>query len=308
MNTSQLKLFLYAGALLVFGVIYGFFFGWAIDGRALVYPLLSAALFVAALLLSATFVRDKKILAAIFLPAFLGVFAMSAKDFSVNYFIAGGVSFAALLVAGFRAMGGSGGSLKISIGRFARLFVPLAITSLAILAAFVYTSNFIGKDFSLPEKSFRSLIAPLELVGRGAIPGFSLDMSVPQLIGAVIEANPPAELKNVPREIKDQFLRESEGQILKTISDALQVPVSRGDSVFSALYRAASAQIVRVPKDLKTPALVVFGFLVFLTLKGFGLIFYYPIVGLAWLLYRGLLASGFIRLTEEDVKREVLSL
>jgi hypothetical protein len=308
MPNSQLKIFLYAGILLLLGVMYGIFFGRALGGGSLILPILAGCVFVGALLVSITFIKDKKILAAIFGASFLGVVFTSAKIFSFNYFIAAAVSFVILLVAGFRALGGAIGSLEIEIGRFGRLFIPTCVTALAILATFIYTSNFIGQDFTLSKESFRSLVSPLELIGKGAIANFSLDMSVPQLTRAILDANPPAELRDIPRDVKEQFLRESEAQLLKTFSDALGVPVSRNDSVLDVLYRAANAQLVKIPEDLKTPALFTFGFLVFLTIKGFGLIFYYPIVLVAWLIYKLLLAIGFVRVEAVDVKKESLQL
>ena len=307
MANSQLKIFLYAGALFALGVVYGLFFKTALGGGSLIYPIIAGCFYVAALLLPAIFVKGKTMLVRIIAAAFLGLAVISAKAISVNYLIALAASFVFLLIAGVRAMGASGVSFKIDISRFARVFVPTCVTALAILAAFVYTASFIGKDFTLPKESFRSLIAPLG-AAKTFIPGFSLDMTVPALIRAILDANPPAELRDIPRDVKEQFLRESEDQFLKTASDALGVPVSRGDSVFDALYRAANAQLVQIPEDLKTPALLLFGFLVFLTIKGFGAIFYYPIVFLSKLIYKLLLKTRFLNIVEEDVKREVVSL
>jgi len=293
--------------VLVLGVVYGYFFSSALSGGALVYPVVTGTLLVAAMLVATAFTRDKHIIALIFFASFLGLAVMSATTVSLSYLIASLVSFAILLLAGFRAMSASGSSPNIEIGRFARVFVPLGISALAILAAFIYTSSFVGKDFSVPKESFRGLVAPLE-AARSFLPGFSLDMTVPALIRVVLDANPPEELRGIPRDVKEQFLRESEAQLLKTISDALGVPVSRGDSVLDALHRAASAQIVKIPEDLKTPALFAFGFLVFLTIKSFGFIFYYPILLMAWLIYKLLITTGFAKVVEEDIKREVLSL
>ncbi len=306
-QNSQLKIFLYAGALLLIGVIYGLAFKSALGGGSLIYPIVAGCLFAAALLLPALFIKEKKMLTGIFAPAFVGVAAVSATAFSLNYFIAALASFALLLIAGFRAMGAESVSFKIDIGRFARIFVPTCVTALAILAATVYTMSFIGQDFSLPKESFRSLIAPLG-AAKTFIPGFSLDMTVPALIRAILDANPPKELANIPRDIKEQFLRESEAQFLKTISDALDMPVSRNDSVLDVLYRAANAQLVKIPENMKTPALLFFGFLVFLTIKSFGFIFYYPIVFLSKMIYKLLLKTGFIGIAEEDVKREMLTI
>lgn len=308
MNTNQLKNYLFAGALLVMGVVYGYFFNSVLSGGAIGYPLVFAALFTASMLMSAILIKDKKILSLAFAASFIGVSLMSIRVFSIQYIIAIFVSLIVLIFAGLRAGKIAESSLKFDLGKIARAFVPLAVTSLAILASVIYTSSFISTEFIISDESFRGLVTPFEYLAKGYIPNFSLDMTVPEVIRATIDAHPPAELKGVSKDAKDKFLRESEGQMISAISATLQVSVSREDSVLGALNRAANSNVKKIPDDFRIAALIAFGFLIFLSIKGFGFIFYFPVLFLAWLIYRSLLAAGFARVIEEDAKREILTI
>ena len=111
-------------------------------------------------------------------------------------------------------------------------------------------------------------------------------------------------LAGIPKEIAIA----GQAQLLSAVTDAVGISARVGDTFLDTAHRALSAQIVRIPENLRAPILFAFGLLVFLAVRGVGILFFYPIQFLAYGLYRGLLVIGFLRIETVDVKKESLAI
>lgn len=306
--SPSIKITILGAVTTVFAGLLGYVFGLTLSGGALLWLMIIGIIFGALYLTEVLAISSKKLLAGLSFAhaVFFAVFMFSAPTF---YFY-GLVILAAVILALSAVKGRKAleNSLTPNVSKVASLTLPLASSALAVIMTFVYVTGFAGRDFTLPKSSIEGLLRPVESPLRGFVPGFTLDMSVRDFIKASLEARTPAELRGLPREVKDQLIRESETQSIKTISDILKIPVSPTESILDVLHRAASAQLIKIPPGLRLPILLGFGLLVFLTIKGFAVLLRYPITWLAIGLYKLFLAVGFLRVVEEDIKRQIIAL
>lgn len=306
MDTSKIKISVFGGVAVITGILLGFFFSKALSGGNLLLPMILAVVFLSLLSIQLLFIENKKLLALIVLAESLSAFALMPYKFS-GYLLIALALFCALMVrSSSLGQASAQESLKTNPNSPARVFLPGAITAFALITSFIYVTTFIGFEFNLTRDATRSLLAPLEYTTKTLIPDFSLDMKITGLLQSVIAFNPPGDLGTLTKDQLAQLVRESEGPLLEAISGALKVSVSRNDSVLDVLHRAALAQIVRIPADLKTPILFALGFLVFLTVRGLGYIVKYLSLGLTFILYKILLSAGFFRITTSSVEKQVL--
>lgn len=303
-----LKLVIIGCVLVISAGAFGYYFGRVLGGDGFAGVFTAGLIFGALQLVGILAISSKNILSGLALGE---IIAFSIFSFPKSGFILYGViAFSALILifAILRGRHTGGISLSPSVNRVAALVLPSAASAFALIMTFIYVSGFIGRDFTLPKESVESLLHPLEAPLRGFIPGFSLDMSVRSATRALLESRAPGEIRALPRDVKDQLLQESEGQVIQTISGALKIAVSPQESVLSVLHRALNAQVIKIPANLQTPILIAFGFLVFLSIKGLALILRYPIAWLGFGLYKLLLAVGFLKIIEEDIKRQAVVL
>jgi hypothetical protein len=302
------KIAILGGATTILAGVFGYAFGLLLSGGSLLWLVVSGTVFGAAYLVETMSVGSKKLLAGL---CFAHAIAFAVFVFASPAFAWYGIvllSGAFLAVAGWRGRRAMDGSLSPNLGRVAALALPMAASALALMMAFVYVSGFVGRDFTIPKESVAGLLRPAESPLRGFVSGFTFDMSVREFARVSLESRAPAEIRALPREVKDQLVRESEAQFVNALSGFLKVPVSPQESILTILHKALSAQLIKIPADLQTPILLGFGFLVFLAIKGLALLLRYPTAWLAMGLYKLLLAIGFLRVMEEEVKRQIVVL
>ncbi len=200
--------------------------------------------------------------------------------------------------------------LKIDIGAFSRAAAPIAITAIALVISVVYATRIISPEFTVSKAAVQSALAPAEPILRGFIPGFSLKSSISALVSRGLSG------------ALGQFGGGSGGamggfgalagaaasaQVTQALSQTLGVRVGMSDTVLDVLYRAANAQLAKIPQGVKPYIRAIFGALVFLTIKGFGFIFVYIAQFLVWLLFAIAKSTGFVRITTVSVVKEAIS-
>ncbi len=308
MTSSQIKTLSFAGVTALIGLLFGLWFDKALSGGSLLVPTILAVVFLSLISIQLLFVENKKLMAVMVLAESLAAFALMPYKLSGYLFIFLALFCALMVRSSFLGRDNARDSLKTNSTSPARAFLPGAITALALITSFIYVTTFIGFEFKLTREATRGLLSPLEYTAKTLIPDFSLDMKITGLLQSIIAFNPPGDLGTLTKDQLAQLVRESEGPLLEAISGALKVSVSRNDSALDVLHRAALAQIVRIPPDLKTPILFALGFLVFLTVRGLGYIVKYLSLGLTFVLYKVLLAAGFFRITTVSVERQIIAI
>ncbi len=263
---------------------------------------------LAAVALEAQVIREKGLLSLLVLGNAAAFALSAAPSFSLPMLLAAALFYAAFLAAAFRGRVLSSGLMAPAPARVGRSMLPLMFTGFAVFAAILYTSSFATGDLAFSESAFRNLVGPSETALSGLIPGFSFDMSFRAAVRAAVESRLPPELSALPEAARRELLNQSEGQVFGTLSEFLQTRISPQESVQSGLRRALNLRLSAVPENFKTPMRAGFGVLVFLTIKGFGFLFTFPVALLVWLLYKGLLAIGFLTVTTEDIQKESLSI
>lgn len=298
MEKQTLKIIGFAAVSSVVGALFGYFFSGSLQSGNIIWPIVFGVLFLALLLLQSLFVKSGKILALAVLAESLSVAAFAVKEYSAWSALFVGAFFALLWISASRGKKSEAHSLGIDMGRFSRSVLPLAITALSLLITFVYMSGMVGKEFSVSKSSLASMLKPSEYILKGFIPGFSLDMRMSDFAIAA------AGLSGIPKEIAVA----GQAQLLAVIADAVGISVRGSDTFLDTAHRALSAQIVKIPENLRTPILLVFGFLVFLAVRGLGILLFYPTHFLTYALYKILLVAGFLRIETVDVKKEALAI
>lgn len=201
--------------------------------------------------------------------------------------------------------------LKIDIGSFVRAAAPLAITALALVMSVVYATRVIDPEFKISKSTVQSALVPAEPILRGFIPGFSLTSTVGDLVSQGLSGTMAQFSGGFGGGMGGGFGAmagiSAQSQVVQALSQTLGVRVGMGDTALDVLYRAANAQLAKIPEGAKPYVRAALGGLVFLTVRGFGFIFVYAAQLLVWLLFSISKSTGFLSVTIESVNKETVS-
>lgn len=199
-------------------------------------------------------------------------------------------------------------SLQIRFFRTAKPILKKLTTALALLLIVLYLPQWHRSSVFVPEETFQGFFDWAANLTSNFYPNISFNSS----FGALTEDLAAAKLAGDPlfRELQPStrasVLKETADQVAASLSESLGIDILAEDSVSGVFYDF----IVKLLEGWRDRFQDVFLFgwvaMVFFILRGFGIIFYWVVGFLAFIVYQILLASGFMRITGETRTHEII--
>ncbi|MDO8585387.1 MAG: hypothetical protein Q7R85_04730 [bacterium] len=308
-DRSKIKIGVLAGV----GALAAFVFGYALNAMLGGSPMLlgvlgAAAVFMLCDVLEASFIKGGVVYAAVLAVQTTAFLAPLVGHFSQGTLVGAMLMYGLLFVAGRRAQTAAANDLKISILRMSRAATPGTITALSLFVAVLIAAPLIGIEWRVTESTVASIAGSTDIVLRRIVPDFSLAMPVGEVIDAVGSSGLVPGLGELSAEARAALLAESRGAILAQISDAVGTTVTARTTVSKVLATLLGQWASRVPEEWHTVVIVIYGLLLFFTIKSFGFLVAYPVQWAAWGLYQLLLGAGFLRVASEPTSKETIVL
>lgn len=268
--------------------------------------------FLAVFLLQTLFLKSEKIINLILLLESLGmsVFFLGRLSLAV-------LSAWLLLLFFLWIAAGSGkqeldNRLKINFFQVDRRTTYKAITALAVFVSIVYASANGFSQTGISEKGLEAFLKPAEpLIQKLEISNFSFQMTVYQLADAIITQQAAAqfglEAKAVPASLKNEAINKTLVE-LKDMASGYGISFKNNDTILKVIQNYLARQLAKLPEQVRAVIPFGFGLLIFLTIKGFGLIIRWLAAIPAYILYQLALVTGFSRLSLESRSKEILIL
>ena len=171
-----------------------------------------------------------------------------------------------------------------------------AFLGLSIFSVLIYTSSIDLNKFTFSRGFFEYFSNPIALGGRFLVKDFSTSMTVGQLFEKI------AAKDTEDKEIKNQII----ANLVDKISEMTKIRINLQWEISQAFSEVSNYQLKRLPDPWKTPLLIGLGVVLLLFITGFTFIFIWIIGFLAWLIYRLLLRSKFIKIIYQSKTTEAI--
>ncbi len=202
--------------------------------------------------------------------------------------------------------------LKISFFQIDKQTTYKAITALSIFISIVYASANGFSQTGISEKGLEAFLKPAEpFIQKLSISNFSFNMTVYQLADSIITEQAAKQLGVQPNAVPASLKNDAINQTLAGLKDkALGYGISfkNNDTVLKIIQNYIAKQLEKIPEQARAVIPFLFGLLVFLTIKGFGLIIRWLVAIPAYIIYELCLTAGFSRLALESRTREIIIL
>ncbi len=123
---------------------------------------------------------------------------------------------------------------------------------------------------------------------------------------ARLELNNSGNFKNLPASSQEPLLLQAAEQITTTFSNAVGKPIAPDEPTGNVVYDFIVGKLQKLKEQFKNWFVLTWALVIFLVIRGFGLIFYWLAAMLSFVLYQILLASGFIHIIGESRTHEVI--
>ncbi len=202
--------------------------------------------------------------------------------------------------------------LKISFFQIDKQTTYKAITALSVFISIAYASANGFSQTGISEKGLEVFLKPAEpFIQKLSISNFSFRMTAYQLADSIITEQAAKQLNVAPSAVPASLKNEA---INKTLSELEAQALGYGirfknsDTILKVIQNYIAKQLEKIPARWKAAIPFIFGLLVFLTIKGFGLIIRWLVAIPAYILYELSLTAGFSRLALESRTREIIIL
>lgn len=256
------------------------------------------------------------------LRAFEWIAAETAALAAAVYFLRGGFPMNVLLAASAAAClilflahrngrAESNGSLRVSVMRTARAVLPLATTALALFVSAVYGFETKPKDL-FSQEAFARALAPMAPIVKFAVPNFSLDARVDDVIASLAERAASRGIEDfgaldeaTKRAIVDKAIVEIRREAQNFFKTTLDLRAPVGEYLHDVFASSVGKSLEKAP-----PLYISLGVAaaIFLTIKGFSFLIIWVVTPVAWLIYELMIALGFAVVSLETRDREIVLL
>lgn len=217
------------------------------------------------------------------------------------------IFFIALTFSFARAWADADDHLKFNFRRFSKVSVTFAATGLAIFLAFFYAGVYQTEGVSF--MAFKFITAgTTPIIGR-FVPGFTENMSADEFFKVFVKSQAGSRpgLAMVPASVKEQAISQlAVGLKNQTVAVTKTAPTA-DESFIHYLYRVVNHYLSELNKGyLKIFAIFGIALIIFFILQTILFLLKWPVLFLAYLIYRLLLGLGVIYLTREPCERETI--
>ena len=183
--------------------------------------------------------------------------------------------------------------LVISIIKIAKFSVPKIVTAIVILISVIYSQPFFPENINISKSLIKKIIAPSEMLIKITdsylklgLKNFSVDMTIPQI----------AKESGLPKEL------------IETQLQSMGLTIKSNETILDGAYNFVNSKIQNLGKAVRWSIFGSIFFLMFLTIKSLFWMFYWLLYIFIYLLYEILAALGFVKLSYEQISKEILIL
>lgn len=317
------------GGLAVLGIISAAAAGYSLSiflaGADFAYFLSSLvflAIFGVVLILQAVFTIGSgrlRLLSGLEALAVLPFFASYYQDFSVTA-LAGSVLWLWFVVRGISVANNlARGGMRPEFGEPAKRMAAAAVTGWLLLSVSLGYVRFVeqnGLSEGLGKRLTREALISLEPAFQIQFPKVSFRGTTAEFLAAVGEemANRSGVLTDlgpaeyVPPQAKNQIIAEAAKKVREDLEKSLNLKLSPNEPVSEAVYRVVKSFWSGFAPAFREALAAAVAVLVFFSLRGLAFVAVWLMRGLAWVVYRLLIAFGFARVASEMRAREFLIL
>ena len=208
----------------------------------------------------------------------------------------------------FLAYGELENNVEIRFFKAVRPFLKKLTTALVLLMIVLYLPKWDEKRAFIPKENFRSLYSWTVDITRNFYPEIDFNSTFITLardLAKVELQNNPA-FKDLSMASQETIIQQTAEQMPASMSKSLGIEISPEDRTSDVFYDSILKLLSQLKERFKESFLVVWALVVFLIIRGFGMIFYWIVMVISFILYELLLTSGFIRIVGVPKTHEVI--
>jgi hypothetical protein len=216
--------------------------------------------------------------------------------------------FGLLLLGYFDSRSTARNSMEVAFFRTSRSLLGKFATAVLLFMILVYAPQAEGQGVFIPQSSFKTLFDWSSGFLNNFYPGASFTGS----FGALSESFARAELANNPSfdvlspSAKNAAVEQAVTQIAGEVKKTTGVTPDPSEPTSDVIYRAIVATLNDWQNRLQERFLVAWAIVLFLALRTVGVVFVWVAQFVALVVYEGLLASGFMHISEMSQTKEVV--
>lgn len=230
-------------------------------------------------------------------------------SYNITYIsVAAGIYMIFTVWGEFLAYGELENNLEIRFFKAARPFLKKLTTALVLLMIVLYLPKWDEKRAFIPKENFRSLYAWTADVVRNFYPEIDFDSTFLALTRnlAIAELQKNLAFKDLPAAGKEEALKKITDQIAANTGTSLGITISPEDRTSDVFYNSIIKLLSQLKERFKESFLIMWALAAFLIVRGIGIIFYWIVMLISFILYELLLTSGFIRIVGVAKTHEVI--
>ncbi len=199
-------------------------------------------------------------------------------------------------------------SLEIRFFKAARLSLKKLTTALVLLLIILYLPQWDEKRAFIPRENFKSLYGWTTDMTKNFYPDIDFNSTFTALARSFArsELKGAKEFNSLSEPDKEHMIEQSSNQIVASMGASLGVEISPGDLTMDIFYNSILKLLANLKDRFKQWFLLIWALAVFLVIRGFGVIFYWIVMFVSFILYELLLTSGFTRIIGVSKTHEVM--
>lgn len=273
------------------------------------YLLVSAAVFFTLSALENVLVKSwrRRILAV-----FLESLSLLAAFYDYPFYLA---AVSALLIFLFILWGEQEGQAEIKNNtsirflRIIKLQFKKMVTGFSLAAAVIYMAAASGNGALISRETFSGFFDASSGFTKYFYPGNDFNISMAEWARnfVVSQLRQRNDFQNLPPDQQQKAIENTTENFLKSLSEKLGVKINPEKSVKDNAYEVISSKMKELKENLGNSFIIFWTLIVFLFIRSFGFLFYWPVSWLAWLVYKFLLEMKIIEVKGEPSIREYVS-
>ncbi|MEK7478653.1 MAG: hypothetical protein AAB626_01875 [Patescibacteria group bacterium] len=296
-DTSTLKISIIAGLGVLAAIASSYFADLVYkepDAGNFTLAAVSIFLFIIIFFLQSIFVKSTSLNTLIAIGETLGLASfLIFNNYSLILLMAIVLAYLALYASIKKSQRELKNQLIINVIKIAKFSVPKIVTAIIILVSVIYSQPFFPENINVSKNLIKSILAPTEMLIKIAdnylklgIKKISIEMTISQI----------AKENNLPKEV------------LEASFQSIGLTIKSDESILDGVYNFVNDKIKNLDQTVRW---AVFGsafLLIFLTIKSFFWIFYWLIYVFIYLFYEILMALGFVKLSYQQISKEIIVL
>lgn len=216
--------------------------------------------------------------------------------------------YALLLWGDWRAYREAANSVQVRFFRTATPILKKMTTALIIAGIVLYLPQWRSENAFLSEPDFKTLYTWVLDPIKGFYPNIRLGSSTQAFAESVVqeEVKNTKGFENMLPDMQRQIIEKSISETIAGMQRSLRVSFEATESFSAVLYRAIRIVFDDWQKQFGIEFMLAWSVIVFIALRGLGVIYYGLLGTVAFMCYQLLIAANWIQITGESQMREVI--